>query len=352
MPRATFKNKPTSSNAGTTKRHPGRSGQADVSATSDAAGSYSSFAGYKRSTTVTSANITDAVNSLADSSFSPTLAFQAYVNHHRLMIKADQNTALLMTKVEELQRFSATLTYRHQLRYKWNTDREIVRLQKLIADKTSGVEARAAEAVIQKYVDAYNDITAAGSPDHLPVPSVYPAPVAPLHRNDHLNPTSHVRQASTSGPLHAMPNELRKRKSAGSKTAKDTKPLLGTVNDISLSTHLRNSFLLSTPSEQTTYNQESVQHELMSELENTAPPLYVVQGDVCHKCNIPLIILASDALLGCPRCSHTRLYIQATSSRIAYGEEVEFANFSYKRQNHFQVPQSLRLGETARACNY
>jgi DNA-directed RNA polymerase subunit RPC12/RpoP len=149
-----------------------------------------------------------------------------------------------------------------------------------------------------------------------------------------------------------MPNELRKRKSAGSKTAKDTKPLLGTVNDISLSTHLRNSFLLSTPSEQTTYNQESVQHELMSELENTAPPLYVVQGDVCHKCNIPLIILASDALLGCPRCSHTRLYIQATSSRIAYGEEVEFANFSYKRQNHFQVPQSLRLGETARACNY
>jgi hypothetical protein len=49
-----------------------------------------------------------------------------------------------------------------------------------------------------------------------------------------------------------------------------------------------------------------------------------------------MIILASDALLGCPTCSHTRLYIQATSSRIAYGEEVEFANFSYKRQNHFQ----------------
>ena len=76
-------------------------------------------------------------------------------------------------------------------------------------------------------------------------------------------------------------------------------------------------------------------HELMCDIENKAPPMYVVQGDMCHRCNLPMIILASEALLGCPRCSQTRLYIQATSSRIAYGEEVEFVNFSYKRQNHF-----------------
>lgn len=74
----------------------------------------------------------------------------------------------------------------------------------------------------------------------------------------------------------------------------------------------------------------------MSELDSAAPPIYVVQGDMCEKCNVPMIVLASEALLGCPQCSRTRLYIQATSSRIAYGEEVEFANFSYKRQNHFQ----------------
>jgi DNA-directed RNA polymerase subunit RPC12/RpoP len=79
-----------------------------------------------------------------------------------------------------------------------------------------------------------------------------------------------------------------------------------------------------------------VHNELRSELDNAAPPVYVVQSDICHKCDTVMIILASDALLGCPRCSYTRLYIQATSSRITYGEEVEFANFSYKRINHFQ----------------
>lgn len=94
------------------------------------------------------------------------------------------------------------------------------------------------------------------------------------------------------------------------------------------------------------YNQASVRYELMSELERTAPPVYVVQGDICHKCNTAMIILASDALLGCPTCSYTRLYIQATSSHITYGEEVEFANFSYKRINHFQVwcPRPARAG--------
>lgn len=87
-------------------------------------------------------------------------------------------------------------------------------------------------------------------------------------------------------------------------------------------------------------NVTSIQSELESIVSGaaaaTAPPVVnIVQGDICAKCNVPMIILASDALLGCPQCSVTRLYIQATSSRIAYGEEVEFANFSYKRQNHF-----------------
>jgi hypothetical protein len=88
--------------------------------------------------------------------------------------------------------------------------------------------------------------------------------------------------------------------------------------------------------ERRTYEQDSVRDELMAKLESTAPPVYIVQGDMCDKCNVPMIVLASEALLGCPQCSRTRLYIQATSSQIAYGEEVEFASFSYKRQNHFQ----------------
>ena len=40
--------------------------------------------------------------------------------------------------------------------------------------------------------------------------------------------------------------------------------------------------------------------------------------------------------MGCTKCKQTYTFIQATSSRIAYGEEVEFTSFSYRRENHFQ----------------
>ena len=59
--------------------------------------------------------------------------------------------------------------------------------------------------------------------------------------------------------------------------------------------------------------------------------------DTCDRCGVGMLVMASDALLVCPSCSRTRLYVLATSSQTAYGEEVrEFTSFSYKRHNHFQ----------------
>lgn len=352
MPRATFKNKTTSSyTGGHTKRNsrmpshadsrpPGASGHyngnsgANTGSTGGSSADSGSLTAYSRSFASSDSNKSDATYA-ENTSASTTAAFQAYVNHHRDLIKGRQNTDMLVARVEELRRLSDSLTYRHQLRYKWNTDREIEQLCQLIEHKLSGAEAEVAEAVIQKYVDAYNIVSAAAD-NQLPEPQ----PASDQSQPPFVHASRHqvCRTVINAAPPTTMPNEIRKRKSACHKNGKDGKASeLTGGKDTSLSTQLRNSLLLATATERKTYNQESVQHELMRELENKAPPLYVVQGDVCHKCNIPLIILASDALLGCPRCSHTRLYIQATSSRIAYGEEVEFANFSYKRQNHFQV---------------
>ena len=42
------------------------------------------------------------------------------------------------------------------------------------------------------------------------------------------------------------------------------------------------------------------------------------------------------ALLSCDQCGRSKPYLDATSASTAYGEEVEFSNFSYKRSNHFQ----------------
>jgi hypothetical protein len=86
------------------------------------------------------------------------------------------------------------------------------------------------------------------------------------------------------------------------------------------------------------YQKESLELELKLKLKekNVEMPIYLVQGDICTECNEPMMILGSESLLACPKCKRTRVFIQATSSRIAYGEEVEFTSFSYKRQNHFQ----------------
>jgi len=86
----------------------------------------------------------------------------------------------------------------------------------------------------------------------------------------------------------------------------------------------------------TTYDENSIRDELASRLEDVPPPVLMMREDMCPTCNVTMVVMASEARIGCPECSRTRPYMQSTSSHIPYGEEVEFASFSYKRQNHFQ----------------
>ena len=79
----------------------------------------------------------------------------------------------------------------------------------------------------------------------------------------------------------------------------------------------------------------TIRDEFISEVMGQPPPLYLYRGDVCEDCGVPMVVLTTDALLACPQCSRTRIYINATSARVSYGD-VEFASFPYKRQNHFQ----------------
>lgn len=84
------------------------------------------------------------------------------------------------------------------------------------------------------------------------------------------------------------------------------------------------------------YDESTIRDELAAKLEDAPPPVCMIQEDMCSACNVPMVVMASEARVGCPSCSRTRPYIQSTSCHIPYGEEVEFASFSYKRQNHFQ----------------
>jgi hypothetical protein len=76
--------------------------------------------------------------------------------------------------------------------------------------------------------------------------------------------------------------------------------------------------------------------EIAAEFEDEPPLLEVIPEDVCKACNIPMILSANGSLLKCTNCGRSDPYIDATSSTMSYGEDMEFAAFTYKRINHFQ----------------
>ena len=64
--------------------------------------------------------------------------------------------------------------------------------------------------------------------------------------------------------------------------------------------------------------------------------VYMTRSDNCAVCGDPMLMIMGEAVLSCPSCGRTKDYLDATSASTAYGEEVEFSSFSYKRSNHFQ----------------
>lgn len=64
--------------------------------------------------------------------------------------------------------------------------------------------------------------------------------------------------------------------------------------------------------------------------------VYLADTDECPHCRRQMVMIPSTALLSCTGCGRSKPYLDATSASTAYGEEVEFSNFSYKRSNHFQ----------------
>jgi hypothetical protein len=76
--------------------------------------------------------------------------------------------------------------------------------------------------------------------------------------------------------------------------------------------------------------------EFLAEFEGEAPPMHITQFDVCTACNESLITSVNGSLLICPSCLMGYPYMDATTAAMSYGEEVEFAPYSYKRVHHFE----------------
>ena len=79
----------------------------------------------------------------------------------------------------------------------------------------------------------------------------------------------------------------------------------------------------------------SVIDEFLSEFHATEPPVYLMHGDICPTCDSAMVHVANSAL-ECPQCGTSAPLRDGVSSAVGFNDDVEFATFAYKRDNHFQ----------------
>ena len=217
------------------------------------------------------------------------LDVKSYIEAQRKKIRIGQNPTRLRAALHAAHAHLKTLTQRYQMREKRDVEAHIAAMAKRLEDVSSGVCHESFDALVAPYLDLVQQME--------------------------------EERASTS-TTKSRP------RSRGVKR--------GAVGASGEPRSLKQPKCFVSSTEAHCYDENSLRDELAMVLDADAPPVFVVQGDNCETCHVPMMVMATEALLGCPQCSHTRPYLQATSSRIPYGEEVEFASFSYKRQNHFQ----------------
>lgn len=81
-------------------------------------------------------------------------------------------------------------------------------------------------------------------------------------------------------------------------------------------------------------DQEALSMELFSVLEGH-PMVVPLTDDLCPKCGISLH-LTVDSQLSCVVCGYAIKYLDATAAAMAYGNDVEYSSFMYKRIGHLR----------------
>jgi hypothetical protein len=89
----------------------------------------------------------------------------------------------------------------------------------------------------------------------------------------------------------------------------------------------------------------------------TAPKLHTINTDNCNQCGTEYVFSSEDAMMYCQECGNTSQFMDATSNSIAYGDEIEYTSFSYKRinhlnewLNHFQAKETTPVPDDVLSC--
>ena len=121
-----------------------------------------------------------------------------------------------------------------------------------------------------------------------------------------------------------------------------------TTNNITNNTTTNN--ITNNTTTNNTKQSSEVLKDVIQELENKQPEIIPMINEICEECDDVMILESRSSMLVCSCCGNWREYIDATSSHMAYGEEVEFTAFAYLRLNHFnerltysQAKESTRI---------
>lgn len=85
-------------------------------------------------------------------------------------------------------------------------------------------------------------------------------------------------------------------------------------------------------------NADLIQDEYRHAFGISSPPIYIVSGDDCPHCgsNGQMRKLADESMMCCSTCGKAQTYVDTTALSLGYGEDADFASFSYRRDNHFR----------------
>lgn len=80
-------------------------------------------------------------------------------------------------------------------------------------------------------------------------------------------------------------------------------------------------------------SQSVLMDEFHAKYNNKIPTIYMVVGDTCKHCGGKMCKIQSQ--LVCEKCGTAVTFIDSSSDSLAFNDEVEYANFSYRRIAHF-----------------
>jgi uncharacterized Zn finger protein (UPF0148 family) len=87
--------------------------------------------------------------------------------------------------------------------------------------------------------------------------------------------------------------------------------------------------------------------EFLAETSRAPPKVAMAARDVCPRCadGVALLLCAARGIMSCPRCGYQVAFLDATSSSTTFDEVVEYAQYSYKRINHYSMHLTLVQGK-------